>query len=205
VIADERLAALRDAPGFGSKLVRRLGRGSLVALTGARAEREGATFYRVAVTRRTAGWLQSEAFISPERAGDDARLLRLARGSEGFDRIARLRILLETFPRSSLRSAALLLLGDAAQTQAERLTRDARRRLDANEMEAGGATVASYYLNFNGLDRLNRLGVRYLFDGEAKRFRYDGAAWREVVRRYPRSPEAAEARSRLGAVAAAAP
>jgi hypothetical protein len=31
-------------------------------------------------------------------------------------------------------------------------------------------------------------------------FHYDGASWKEIVRRFPRSPEAAEARKRLQAV-----
>jgi hypothetical protein len=49
-----------------------------------------------------------------------------------------------------------------------------------------------------GLDRLNRLGVKFVFDGAARQFHYDGAAWREILARHPRGPEAAEARRRLG-------
>jgi len=205
VVADERLAALRVAPGFGAALVRRLGRGSLVSLSGGRAERDGVTFRRVAVTRRTSGWLQEDALVSPARPGDDERLLRLARGSEGFDRLARARLLLELFPRSPLRPAALLLLGDAAEGAAERLTREAARRLRPADAEAGAAPLASYYLNYNGLDRYRRQGVVYRFEAPAGRFRYDGAAWRELLRRHPRSPEAAEALRRLGPAAASSP
>jgi hypothetical protein len=36
-----------------------------------------------------------------------------------------------------------------------------------------------------------------VFDQSTRRFHYDGAAWRELIRRYPKSPEAALARSRL--------
>jgi len=197
VVVDERLAALRDAPDLTANLVRRLGRGRVVAVAGARASAGGVTFYRVAVTRRTGGWLQADAVVSPTRPGDDARLLRLARGSEGFDRLARARIFLDTFPRSSLRPAALLLFGDEAESAAAALTRDAARRLDEREMQAGGAPRASYFLNFNGLDRYRRQGVVFNFDEGAKRFSYDGAAFREILRRHPRSPEAAEARARL--------
>jgi hypothetical protein len=71
-------------------------------------------------------------------------------------------------------------------------------------MAAGGAPVFSYFLNFNGLDRYRRQGVRFVFDRAAKQFHYDGAAWREVLRRHPRSPEADEARKRLAALAAVA-
>ncbi|HEX8722561.1 MAG TPA: hypothetical protein VF736_18235, partial [Pyrinomonadaceae bacterium] len=196
VVVDERLAALRDAPRLTANLVRRLGRGRVVRLTGASAARDGVTFLRVAVTRRTSGWLQADAVVRPAVAGEDARLLRLARASEDFERLARARILLDAFPRSALRPAALLLYGDAAEEAAARLSREAARRLDARELEAGGAPPASYFLNYSGLDRWRRQGVVFTFDAAAKRFRYDGAAWREILRRHPQSPEAAEARAR---------
>jgi hypothetical protein len=204
VVIDERLSALRDAPGFDAAPVRRLGRGRAVQLTGARRAADGATFVQVAVTSRTRGWVQSESLASPARAGDDERLLRLARGSEGFDRIERARILLETFPRSPLRAAALALLAEAAESAAARLTRAASRRLDAREMEANGAPAHTYFQNFNGLDRYRRQGVNFNFDRAARQYRYDGAAWREIVARHPRSPEAEQARERLARLGAAA-
>jgi hypothetical protein len=197
VVVDERLAALRDAPALSADLLQRLGRGRYVAVTGERRSREGLTFLRVAVTSRTSGWLQSEAVVRPARAGEDARLLRLIEGSEEFYRIARARIFLEAFPRSALRPTVLLLFGDAAESAAARLTREAARRLDAREMDAGGAPTASYFLNYTGLDRYRRQGIVFDFDAAARRFRYDGAAFREILRRYPRSPEAPEARKRL--------
>lgn len=197
VVVDERLSALRDAPRPSANLLRRLGRGSYVAVAGERATPGGVTYLRVLVTSRTSGWLQAEAVARPSRAGDDARLLKLVRGSAEFDRLARARILLEAFPRSALRPAALLLFGDAAAEASARLTREAQRRLDPEEMTAGGAPCTSYFLNYNGLDRYRRLGVVFDFDPAAKSYRYDGAAWREILRRHPRSPEAAEARRRL--------
>jgi len=204
VVIDERLAALREAPDLSAGLVRRLGRGRPVAVSGARESSSGVRFYRVELTRRTGGWLQAEAVVQPARAGDDARLLRLIRASRDFDLLQRARIFLETFPRSPLRPEVLMLFGDAAGAAAERLTREAARRLDPREMEAGGAAPASYFLNYGGLDRLNRIGVRFVYDAAAKQFRYDGAAWREVVRRHARSPEAAEARRRLDALSTVA-
>lgn len=197
LVVDERLSALRDAPRLDANLLRRLGRGSVVTVAGAREARGGVTFLKVLVTRRTGGWVQSDALARPWVAGEDARLWRLVRGSEDFDRLARARIFLDAFPRSALRPAALLDFGDAAEAAAARLSREAARRLDAREMDAGGAPHASYFLNYNGLDRLNRLGVKFVFDAASKQFRYDGAAWREILARHPRSPEAAEARRRL--------
>lgn len=204
VVVDERLAALRDEASLTARLVQRLGRGRAVSITGARQSGDGINFYRVAVTRRTRGWLAAESVATPTRAGEDERLLRLIRGSEDFARIARARIFLEHFPRSPLRPAVLLILGDEAEAAASKLSRDAVRRLDAREMAAGGAPLDSYFLNFNELDRYNKQGVTFLFERAAKRFHYDGASWREIVRRYPRSLEAAEARKRLDALTVSA-
>lgn len=197
IVVDERLSTLRDAPDVSANLLQRLGRGRYVSVTGERRTRDGVTFLRVAVTSRTSGWIQSDALARPARAGEDARLLRLIKGSDDFDRLARARIFLEAFPRSPLRPAVLLLFGDAAEDAAARLTREASRRLNPREMEAGGAPPSTYFLNYNGLDRYRRQGVVFNFDPAAKHFHYDGAAFREILRRHPHSPEAAEARKRL--------
>jgi hypothetical protein len=205
VVVDERLAALRDAPRLSANLLQRLGRGRFVAVTGERVSLDGVMFYRVAVTSRTSGWIQADAIVRLARAGDDVRLLRLIRGSEEFDRLTRARIFLDAFPRSSLRPAVLLVFGDTAEEAAAKLTREAVRRLDEREMTAGGAPVSSYFLNFNGLDRYRRQGVIFIFDGATKQFHYDGASWREILRNYPRSLEATDARRRLETLSAAKP
>jgi hypothetical protein len=204
VIVDERLAALRDAPDLSANLLQRVSRGRMVAIRGFRRAPDGVTFYRVAVTRRTVGWMQSEAVVTLGRSRDDERLLRLIQNSEDFDRVVRARIFLDVFQRSHLRPTVLLLYGEAAEKAALRLSREAVRRLDEKEMAAGGAPVFSYFLNYNGLDRYRRQGITFVFDRTAKRFHYDGASWREIVRRYPRSPEAEEARKRLDALSAIA-
>ncbi len=199
VVIDERLSALRTTPELSGKLLRRIGRGGLVAVKGEKRSRDGVVFYRVNVTSRTSGWLQRDAVVSPSRSGDDARLLRLIKGSEDFDLIARARLFLDYFRLSELRPEVLTIYALAAEDAATHLSRDASRRLDTKEMTAGGAPLSSYYLNFNGLDRYNRQGITFVFDATAKRFQYDGEAWRELMHRYPRSPQAAEARKRLAA------
>lgn len=203
VVVDERLAVLRDAPDFSATLLQRMSRGRAVAIRGAKRTPDGVIFYRVAVTRRTVGWIQSEAVVSSVRKDDDERLLRLIRNSEDFDRVVRARIFLDMFQKSPFRPAALMLYADAAEKAAGRLSRDAVRRLDEKEMAAGGAPVFSYFLNYNGLDRYRRQGITFVFDRTARKFHYDGASWREILRRYPRSPEAEEARKRLDALSAA--
>ena len=200
VIVDERLAALRDAPDLSARLLQRMSRGRAVAIMGAKRAPDGVTFYRVAVSSRTRGWLQSEAVVSPARAKDDERLLRLISASEGFDRLARARIFLDLFTRSRLRPMVLLLYGEAAEEAALKLSREAARRLDKREMTASGAPLFSYFMNYSGLDRYRRQGVVYTFDRTSQRFHYDGASWREIIRHHPRSPEAAEARKRLNAL-----
>ncbi|HEX7332647.1 MAG TPA: hypothetical protein VF290_14180 [Pyrinomonadaceae bacterium] len=194
VVVDERLAALRVTPQLNGRLVRRLGRGRLVAVRSTQASSDGIVFFLVNVTSRTQGWIQREAVASPSRAGDDQRLLRLIRASNGFDRIARARIFLDYFPRSPLRPEVLLLLGDTAEEVAGKLSTDAARRLREG---LGEAPEFSYYLNHTGLDRYNRQRVGFVFDKSTKRFHYDGAAWRELIRRHPKTKEAAEARKRI--------
>lgn len=200
IVVDERLSALRIAPDLSGKLLRRIGRGGLVAVRGERRSRDGVVFYRVNVTSRTSGWIQREAIVSPWRAGDDARFLQLIKGSEDFDLIARTRIFLDNFRSSALRPEVLMIYATAAESAAAHLSRDASRRLDAKEMNSGAAPLHSYYLNFNGLDRYNRQGITFTFDDATRRFQYEGDAWRELVNRYPRSPEAVEARKRLAAL-----
>lgn len=202
VVVDERLAALRESPELSARLLQRMSRGRKVAIIGSRRAGEDVTFYRVMLTKRTGGWVQSEAVISPSRKEDDERLLRLIRGSDDFDRLARAYIFLELFPKSPLRPAVLMLYAEAAEEAASRLSHDASRRLDAGEMKAGGAPDYSYFLNYSGLDRYNRQGVSFIFDRAKRRFHYDGAAWREIVRRYSNSPEAEQARKRLEMLAA---
>lgn len=197
IVVDERLSALRATPEISGMLLKRMGRGALVAVKGERRSREGIVFYRVTVSSRTGGWIQREAVVSPARNGDDARLLRLINGSEEFDRIARARIFLDNFTGSAFRPAVLLTYAEAAEDAAGRLSREATRRLSEKEMEAGGAPLHSYFLNYSGLDRYNRQGVTFVFDARQKLLRYDGEGWQELVHRYPRSPEAAEARKRL--------
>jgi len=193
VVVDERLAALRATPQLNGKLVRRLSRGRLVAVRTSKTSSEGISFLLVNVSSRTHGWIQRDAVVSPSRPGDDRRLLTLIQHSNGFDRITRARIFLDHFPRSPLRPEVLLLLGDTAEALAAKLSQDAARRLK----DVGDAPEFSYFLNYTGLDRYNRQRVGFVFDKTTKRFHYDGAAWRELIRRFPRSTAALEARKRL--------
>jgi hypothetical protein len=193
VVVDERLAALRDSPRLNGKLIRRLGRGRLVAIKSLR-KTDDAVFLLVNINSRTQGWIQREAVVSPWRLDDAERLFQLIKESAEFDQIVRARLFLDHFPKSTRRAEVLLLLGDAAEVISTKLSRDADRRFE-NE---SAAMKKSYYLNYSGLDRYNRQGVSFVFNEESQRLHYDGAAWRELVRRFPRSPQASAAVLRLG-------
>jgi hypothetical protein len=192
-------------PEFSGRLLRRIGRGALVAIRGEKRHRDGVVFYRVNVNSRTSGWLQGDAVVCPWRAGDDARLVQLIKGSQDFDRIARARIFLDNFRASEFRPEVLMIFAEAGDDAAQHLSRDASRRLDETEMKGGGAAVFTYFWNFNGLDRYNRQGITFMFDARERKFRYDGESWQEVVHRYPRSREAVEARKRLAALGVMVP
>jgi len=206
VVVDERLSALRRTSDLNGRLVRRLGRGRLVAINGWRTTPDGVVFFFVTVTTRTRGWIQREAVVSPTHPGDDQRLLDLIKASQGFDQIVRSCIFLDHFRHSPLRPQVLLLLASAAEAEAAKLSREAARRLDSvRRVEPTGrlnitsaaAPEFTYFMNYSGLDRYNRQRVYFTFDAITKRFHYDGAACRELLRRYPTSPEAEEARKRL--------
>src|ERR1043166_766594 len=197
VVVDARLAALRAAPNPGATLLRRLGRGRFVSIRSSQRTTDGLLFHRVAINRRTSGWMQNEAVVAGWHPNDDERLLHLITGPDEFERAARAKIFLDTFPRSPLRPTVLLLYSQAAEEAAEQLTRSAQRQFARNEIPENGAPLFSYFLNYKGLDRYNRQGVKFVFDESTKSFHYDGAALREILRRYPQSNEADEARKRL--------
>jgi hypothetical protein len=194
IVVDERLAALRATPQLNGNLVRRLNRGRLLAVRSMKTSADGISFFLVNVSSRTHGWIQREAVVSPSRPGDDQRLFTLIERSQGFERITRARIFLDHFPRSRLHPSVLLLLGDTAEELATKLSADAARRL---KQDRGDASEFSYFLNYTGLDRYNRQGITFVFDRSTKRFHYDGTSWRELIRRYPHSLFATEAKIKL--------
>jgi hypothetical protein len=194
IIVDEKLAALRVEPKSSANLIRRLSRGRRVIINERRTISTGESFCRVAVTRRTRGWVLCASLVSPIVKKDDLRLLNLIKEAQGFERMARAKIFLDQFAASPYRPEVLLLEAEAAENAAAELTREAERKFRREHTSFTNAPAHLYYLNYSGLDRLNRLGVKYIFDSSTKQFRYDGAAWREIVRRYPRSPEAERAR-----------
>lgn len=196
IVIDERLAVLRNAPSLFAKPIQRMRRGRVVTIIETR-EADGVTFYRVAAVPNAQGWVQREAVAGKLRRGDDERLARLVQASNGFDQIERARIFLENFPDSPFRPSILLLFGDLMEEIALKMSADAAKRLSRREMAASGAPLYSFYLNYSSLDRYQRLGIGFVFNSSTKLFHYDGASWREIIKKSPAANEAVEAQKRL--------
>ncbi len=196
VVVDERLAVLRSQPSLFAMPIQRMRSGRIVSVSGSK-EADGVTFYRVTALPNNFGWVQSDALFGKFRRGDDERLAKLVQSSEGFEQIERAQIFLETFPNSTLKPAILLLLGDLMEEIALKLSSEATRRLDRREMAASGAPLHSFYLNYVSLDRYRKINVNFLFNPSAKLLHYDGASWREIVEKSPKSAETTEAQKRL--------
>lgn len=196
VVVDERLAVLRVEPSLYAKPFQRMRSGRLVSISGVKAA-DGVTFYRVVVPPNNYGWVQAEAVFGKYRRGDDERLARLVQATDGFEQIERALLFLENFPNSPLRPAILLMTGDIIEEMAAKMSLEAARRLDRREMSASGAPLHSFYLNYVSLDRYRKLGINFVFNPNTKTFHYEGAAWKEIVSKFPASSEVKEAQKRL--------
>lgn len=196
VVLDETLSVLRKKPSFFAESVQRVRRGRRVQILGL-TEADGVKFYRVSAPPNSTGWLQADAVFGRFRIGDEERLARLIQASDGFDRIELATAFFEIYPDSQFRPSILLLFGDLVEETAVKLSRDASSRLSRREMAASGAPLHSYYLNFVSLDRYRKLGIVFLFNSTTRTFHYDGASWKEIVKKHPASTEAVEAQKRL--------
>lgn len=196
-VIDDRLSALRREPGLQSEVIRRLRLGHAVYIVSASSGTGKPRFCRVAVTRRTRGWIHSSALAVQGRAGEDQRIMKLIENaSDGIDRIGLCRILILRFGQSRLVPRALLLMGEEADRAAETLTQRARKRLAEVQVE-NATRLSDYYLNDAGLDRYSKLRIVFDFNESIAEFVYDGRAYRDIVRRFHDSEEATLARQRL--------
>jgi hypothetical protein len=200
-VFDERLSALRKEPDVMAPIRQRLRRGRSVYRLESHRDAHGVLYYRVAVTRRTRGWIQAAAVAFPGQRGDDAKVLALAEATTDVERISICKLLIEHFQQSSLRPKALLLFGEEADDVASKVLKRASRRMsDEDKLVAGDVPKRYYYLNDVGLDRYNRLGVRFDYDEKSDEYFYAGDTYREIVRKYPRSDVSAKARQHLTSI-----
>src|SRR5262245_6737448 len=106
-VIDARLAALRSAPGLTSPILKRLRVGRAVYGVGRALDREGRPWLRVAVTRRTRGWILADALAAPGDAAGERWLGVLVAALRGIDRVEVARLAFDRFPhlRASAREA----------------------------------------------------------------------------------------------------
>ncbi len=199
LVIDDRLSALRREADIQSEVIQRLRLGrSVYILQIDNNDVIRGSFVRVAATRKTRGWVHRSALAVAGRAGEDERVMKLvAVQPEEIDRLTLCRLIIDRFPRSPLLPRALLTLGEEAERASASLARRARERLSQLDRQARDASARDYYLSDAGLDRYTRLRVRFDFDQTTGQYVYDGEAYREIIRRFPTSQQAAEARSRL--------
>lgn len=201
VVFDERLSALRAQPDVKATLEQRLRRGRRVGVFGAATSKDGAKFLRVAVSRNTRGWVLADAVIRPGVAADAEKLMSLIEETRDEFTKARLaRLCADEFRSTKFAPKALLILGETAESLTDRLTRGAKSRVEGASQNAAphsGSTRRDFMLNYVGLDRYNRIGVTFDYDAASDRIVYDGAAYRELTRRYPKSLEAKDVGARL--------
>lgn len=203
-VIDDRISVLRRAPSSQSEAIRRLRLGHVVFVVRGDKRAADSHFCRIAVSRRTRGWIHRSAIAVQSRAGEDRRLMRLIEGThDGLVRITLCRMLIERFGRSPLVPRALLLIGEESDRAAESLSQRARRRIP--EFAGSNAPLHDYYLNDPGLDRYSRLQVVFDFNDATSEYVYNGQAYRDVVKRYPKAEEAAIARQHLNRNREAAP
>src|SRR5215813_11421905 len=138
VIFDERLSALRARPDVKAPLKQRMRRGRRVGVLGAGTAKDGLKFFRVAVSRNTSGWVLADAVIRPGDAADAERLMRLIEDTKDEFTKARLaRLCADEFRATNFAPKALLILGEAAEGEAAKLSRDAKRRVGEDDPGAG--------------------------------------------------------------------
>ena len=200
VVFDDRLSALRAEPDVKAALQQRLSRGRAVGVLAATKNKSGSSFLRVAVSRNVRGWMLSAAIARLNSVADGEKMLAaIAAAKDDLLKVRMARLCAVGLRLPTIAPRALLALGQAAEHAAEKLSRDADRRLGDNVPD-GDLSKRDFELSFNGLDRFNRAGVTFDYDEAKDRFVYDGAAYRELLRRYPRSAEATQARERLVAL-----
>jgi hypothetical protein len=200
IVVDDRLSALRREPNLKSVVVRRLSPGRRVWIIFGRASTgDQPSFYRVAVTRRTSGWIHASALAVPGRAGEDHRLLALIEATQNsFERIRLCTLFAQNFSGSRLLPRVLLVLGEEADRAADSLRIRDITLPPGVEVQASPLLRRAILLTDSRLDRFSRIGVSFDLSSEGDHYVYDGRAYRQILSRYPGSEAALKARERLG-------
>ena len=107
VVVDDRLSALRARPDLTGDLIQRLRNGRVVGILREVRTKGGYRFYRVAVTRRTSGWVLADAVVRTGSQLDAERLLQfIGQEKDGFAKV-RLASIFVTEMRRTRRDGAI--------------------------------------------------------------------------------------------------
>lgn len=159
-VVDPNLAALRTEPDPMAPLRTRLRTGRMVAIVARARGRDGLSWVRVAVTRRTRGWLPADAIAVPGDIDDERRLLWLMELSVGATASVRslelAKLAIDHFPNLYIPGEALRSFETRAV--AEELTDRAATRFAAMR-SLPRAELRRRMLMDPMLDRYVRLGV----------------------------------------------
>ena len=130
-------------------------------------------------------------------ADNEERFSEKETATEIFDRMLLCKLVIEKFSNSKLVPKAMVLFAGDAERIASLLNRTAQKHLKTLDKENDRASLRDYYLSDASLDRYTRLGVHFDYLAKRGEYLYDGQAHRDLVKRFPKSEEAAEARKQL--------
>lgn len=205
-VVDDRLSALRRDADLKSPVMRRLRLARPVYVIASRgAKNDQPKFYRVAETRRTRGWIHDAAIAIPAVVGEDARVMRLIEerfsekesAIEIFDRMLLCKLVIEKFGNSKFVPKAMLWLAEDAERAAALLSRAVQKHPKKLDEASDRASLRDYYLSDASLDRYTRIGVHFNYLEKSGEYLYDGQAHRDLLKRFPQSEQAAQARRQL--------
>ncbi len=158
-VVDRGLSALRALPMPQSLCKRRLGIGRKVYV-----ERCFSTAYgrycKVAVTRRTRGYILADALINTQR-GQERRLLEMALRATGKERLTLLWLCRQLFPKTADLDR---LFAEEATKAASLLDKNIRK---SNTLQSS-VDMRSYLLNSRFLDGYSRMGIFFYLDSEGR-------------------------------------
>lgn len=197
-IVDPVLSALRRSPSSDGYCLKRLRLGRSLYIVSTTQNRQGVKYYYVAVTRRTRGYIDAASVIIPGVNQEDSRLMRIINSAAGIEKIMLCQMLAAKFPHSKYLPEVLILEGKTAEKLAKELSH--RATIKPPTQYDPELDEARYWENYAGLDRFNRLDLHFISAGKDGSYRYDGAAYRKLLAKFPKSDFAEIARTRLAEI-----
>lgn len=180
-VVDTRLSVLRSSPDLASSALRRIGVGRPVVVVARRRDRYGLLWLRVAVTRRTRGWMLDGALATPRDPNGERRLAERLASTTGLARVRLARLTIDRFP--ALRCDGVRAAEAASADVAARATQTARRKLGTTD-GLDPTTLRALMLSDPMLDAYSKLGVVFDLDPAAGTLvvRGIGSSWRSPRR-----------------------